>query len=242
MIVGIHQPNFIPWCGFFYKIFLSDVFVLMDCVQYSKGSVINRVKIRSRNGWMWLTVPVLTKGKFGQEIRYVEVNDNYDWRRSHLNTLRTSYGKAAYFDEYYSIFENIYFEKSRKLSDINICFIRRIMGRLDMGAKKIIRLSELGVNGHGSDLVLNTVMALQGKCYLSGTGARDYNQEQDFAKSGIKLAYLDFVHPHYQQLNYGDFVQGLSVIDLLFNHGPEAMNIIRGQNMHFERSLRNICV
>lgn len=237
MIVGIHQPNFMPWCGFFYKFFLSDVFIVMDSVQYSKGTVINRVKIRGAAGPIWLTVPVVTSGRLGQEIREVEIGGDAHWMRIHLNTLRTYYGRTPYFSEYFPVIETVYAAKPAKLIDLNHQLLLALLKMLGLDSGRIINLSTIGAAGKACDLVANIVKAVGGTTYLSGTGARDYNDPVAFERNGIDLVYMDFTHPRYRQVPHGDFTPGLSVVDLLFNHGPDSLDILRQSNLAFERIL-----
>lgn len=227
-----------PWCGYFYKYLLSDVFVVMDTVQYSKGTVINRVKVRGAAGPMWLTVPVVTGGRAGQPISAVELEPGADWKRVHLNTLRTYYGRTPFFSRYFPVIEEIYGAGITTLLELNDRLFVAALGCLGLTPAKVVKLSTLEAGGRASDLVLNIVKAVGGECYLSGTGARSYNDAAAFAANGIRLTYMEFAHPIYQQGRHDDFVPGLSVIDLLFNHGPDAVDIMRRDNIAFEERVR----
>jgi len=143
---------------------------------------------------------------------------------------------------YYPILEAIYAEDTSTLVNLNNRLLTRLLSLLEIDTSKVVNLSDIHATGRACDLVVNTVTALGGKCYLSGVGARDYNDPRTFADNGIKLVYMDFTHPCYRQDGYDDFVSGLSIVDLLFNYGPESLDIIRRDNMAFERSLRALYV
>ncbi|HOC02761.1 MAG TPA: WbqC family protein [bacterium] len=219
IIIGIHQPNFLPWLGYFYKITKSDIFVLLDNVQYTKNSFINRNKIKTSQGDHWLTVPV--SFKFGDLIKDVTIDNNIDWRKKHLKTFELNYKKAPHFDEIYNFLERVYYKKEWIfLADFNIELIVEICCFLDMN-KKFIKASSLNILGKSTDLLINIVKNLNGDIYLSGKGGQQYQDESKFNKENIKLIYSDFKHPVYRQL-WGEFIENLSIIDILFNLGKES--------------------
>ncbi len=220
MRIGIHQPNFIPWLGFFHKVCHCDIFVLLDHVQFSKGEITNRVAIKNGREKLWLTVPILTKGKGRQPICEVQVNSNENWKKKHLKTITQCYRKAVHFDSVYGLIEEIYDFQTQYLSELNIHFIKSISEIMHIKTK-LFKSSDLDVSGHKSELLVQIVNKVNGKEYLSGTGAKDYNEIELFKNNGIKLKYLDFIHPEYQQTLPGPFLPGLSIIDYLFNCGTE---------------------
>lgn len=230
MIAAIHQPNYLPYLGFFDKIYKSDIFVLLDNVQYSKESWMNRVKIKTPNGWQWLSVPILTKGKLDQLILEAEINNKIDWRKKHWKTLVTNYNKAPFFNYYSGYFELLYQREWIRLIDINLDVLKFILSDIGL-SHKLVRASEFQVSGSGTDLLIAICKALNADTYLSGDGAGGYQEEEKFDMNGIKLTFQNFQHPIYNQL-YGDFIPGLSIIDLLFNHGPEGIEILRRGQHH----------
>jgi hypothetical protein len=166
MIVAIHQPNFLPWLGYFYKIAKCDVFVLLDNVQYVKNSFINRNKIKTPQGAQWLTVPVKTKGRFGQLIKDVEINNTVDWRKRHLRTLEMNYKRAKYFEPVFRGVEAIYFARDwQNLCELNIEILKWVVSILGI-EKKLMRASELNVKGEGTQLLINIVKEVGGNTYL----------------------------------------------------------------------------
>ncbi len=222
-IVSIHQPNFVPWIGYFYKIVNCDVFVFLDNVQYTKNSFINRNKIKTPQRDRWLTVPV--SFKFGQLINEVKINNNIQWRKKNLRTIEINYKKAPHFDAIYDLLKSACFRNQWELlTDLNIKLIDTICQFLDLRVKTI-RASTLGFNTSSTDLLIKIIEKLNGKTYLSGKGGANYQDEEKFKQNGISLLYTDFIGPIYPQL-YGDFIPNLSIIDLLFNCGKESLKYV----------------
>lgn len=231
-VVAIHQPETLPWLGFIDKLRRSDIFVLLDHVQFEKGYFQNRNRIRSCNsdGWSWLTVPVLTKGKFGQAICDVEINGSVEWRGKHLKSIWQSYSMAPYFERYSPILKEHYEKSWRYLVDFNIQTILWITEAF--GLKKTIkRSSELGVTGVRSELLLAICQRLGASTYLSGISGKEYLARDLFDAAGIAVCYQEFYHPIYRQC-YEPFVPGLSSIDLLFNCADGGLEILESPRAH----------
>jgi len=228
MIVAIHQPNFLPWPGYFYKIAKSDIFVLLDNVQYSKNSFINRNKIKTPQGELWLTVPVESKGLSNALIKDVYISNRINWRKKHLQTLEMSYKRAKFFNQIYDKIDKIYYETDwNNLCMLNISLLKLTLDELGL-KRQLIRASELNVEEKSTQLLINIVKKLEGQTYLSGYGGREYQEEHLFREAGITLQYYDFKSPVYPQL-WEDFIPKLSIIDLLFNCGPERLDILLGK-------------
>jgi hypothetical protein len=223
-IVAIHQPNFLPWIGYFYKIAKSDIFVFLDNVQYEKNGFINRNKIKTPQNAMWLTVPV--NFKFGELINEVKISNHISWREKHLKTFEMNYKRSDFFEDVFEIIKGIYCSKDwQNLSDLNINLVEAVARYLGLNTP-FVKSSTLGVEAKSTELLMQIVKKVGGDIYLSGFGGVKYQEETEFAKAGIKLMYSDFNHPAYKQL-WGDFVPNLSVIDLLFNTGNESAQIIK---------------
>ena len=229
MIVSIHQPNYLPWLGYFHKIAYSDVFVLLDNVPYTKNSLINRNKIKTQHGASWITLSVLTKGRQGQLIDEVEFNNEIPWRGIHWKTLEANYAKAPHFQESRDQFESIYQENWQTLTDLNETLLKLICEILCIKNIKFIRASELGVCGKSTALLVDICKAVGADTYLSGFGGKKYMDEELFGKEGIKLKYSEFQHPVYNQM-WGDFIPNLSVIDFIFNQGGSNFSNINDSN------------
>lgn len=233
MIVSIHQPNFLPWLGYFYKLTQCDVFVLLDNVQYTKNSFINRNRIKTPRGADWLTVPVIIKGRFGQLIRDVEINSSVDWRKKHLGTLEANYRKAKYFEPIFQGLETIYSVNDWiNLCELNIMLLEWALSILGL-KKNLVRASDLNLEGESTQLLIDIIKELGGDTYLSGFGGANYQEEELFEKAGITLTYYDFKHPVYPQL-WNDFIPNLSIIDLLFNCGSESLDVLLGSKVNIE--------
>ena len=228
MIVSIHQPNYLPWLGYFHKISECDIFVFLDNVLYSKGWVINRNKIKTPDGWTWLTVPLRSHGILEKRMCEVEISDAVDWGKKHLKSIKYCYGRAVYYDEYKSFFKRLYARKWDKLAKLNEEIIYYIVKKMDIN-KTFVKASDLNVQGLGMDLIINICKVLGADTYYSGIGGMDYQDEKSFLKAGIKLVYQNFQHPIYEQ-RFGEFIPNLSAIDLLFNYGPQSIDILLGNS------------
>lgn len=172
MIKSIHQPNFLPWIGYFYKILKCERFVFLDNVQYTKKSFINRNKIITSQGELWLTVAVFFH--FGQKIFEVKIDNSFDWRKKHLKTLELNYKKAPFFVEIYSLIEEVYYKDSwENISELNIELILKICNYLNI-EREFIRSSDLGIGGKSTELLVSVVKKLNGEIYLSGFGGAKY--------------------------------------------------------------------
>jgi len=226
MIAAIHQPQFIPWLGYFDKIDQSDVFIFLDYVQYKKNEYQNRNRIKTVDGWQWLTVPVLYK--FPQKINEVRINNKIDWKKKHLHTLITNYSKSKCFEKYILYFKELYSKEWEIISDINIEVVKQLAEFL--GIKKSFLVasefaSELSEE-EPTERLIKLCKLTGADTYLAGKDGAKYMDVEKFTKSGIKLTFQDFKHPVYNQL-FGKFEPNMSVIDLLFNHGEESLEIIR---------------
>lgn len=223
MIVAIHQPNFLPWIGYFYKIHKADIFVLLDNVQFTKNSFQNRVKIKTSQGAQWLTLPVLHN--FGQLTNEVRINNREGWKKKHLKTFELNYKKSPYFEVIYNMLKDIYLKKDWILmADFNKELINAICNFMEIKTK-IVEASSLDVSGSSTDLLIDIIKKVGGTIYLSGRGGMKYQDEEKFKDNRIELIYTDFKHPIYPQL-WGEFIEGLSIVDLLFNCGEGSINYL----------------
>jgi hypothetical protein len=221
MILSVHQPQYLPWLGYFHKMAISDVFVYLDDVQYKKREFQNRNRIRTNtpNAYMWLTVPVKVKDRFTQKICEVEINNDYPWRRKHWKSIELHYRGAKYFSQYAGFFEALYGKVWLKLIDINLEIIDFFVRVFNIKTK-IFFSSSLSPEGEATDRIISLCKILSADTYLSGIGGKQYLEEEKFAKNNIKLVYQDFKHPVYKQV-YEPFVPNMSAVDFLFNCGAE---------------------
>ncbi len=224
MRIGIHQPMYLPWLGLFERIQMCDVFVLLDNVPYSKNYFLNRNKIKIKGGFTWLTVPVLTKGNFGQLIKDVKIDNICNWRERHWRSIYFSYKKAQYFLSYADFFANVYNRDWTNLAELNEELINYISGSLHIKTP-IIKASTLKADGKKERLILNICKELEADEYISGPDGKNYLNMEVWEKEGIRVILHEYHHPQYPQL-YDEFLPNMSIIDLLFNCGEESLNIL----------------
>lgn len=224
MIVAIHQPQYLPWLGYFDKMITADVFCYLDNVQYKKNEWQNRNRIKTAQEWQWLTVPVLYR--FPQKINEVKINNKVNWKRKHLQALVTNYNKAPFFSEYIGFFEEVYSRDWEFLSELNVYLIEKLRKSLNLDEKQTDLASSLHLSDDPTDRLIDICKALGGDTYLTGRDGVRYMNLERFNQRGVKVKVQEFRHPQYPQL-FGDFVSHLSILDLLFNFGPESMEKIR---------------
>jgi hypothetical protein len=244
MIVAGHQPNYLPYLGFFHKMAQCDTFVIVDTVQFVKRGPfgwIHRNKIRTKEGWMWLTVPVLTKGKYTQRIMDVYINNSIPWRRKHWKSIWLNYQKAPYFNRYADFFYEVYNKEWEKLADLNEALILYIKESLGIKTR-VLKASTLGVGGKATELIIDICEKLGADVYLHGVHGKDYVDTNQMQERGIKSLFQEFYHPRYSQLNE-PFVANLSVIDLLFNEGERGLEILmKGEASGMEGGKARNCI
>tara|TARA_Y100000294_G_scaffold177007_1_gene201034 strand:- start:1406 stop:2068 length:663 start_codon:yes stop_codon:yes gene_type:complete len=212
----IHQPDFMPWLGFFEKLKKSDVYVVLDDVQFSKRDWQNRDKIKTSQGIKWLTVPVKTKKSFYQQIGDVEIDSSLNWKSKHLKTIQHSYAQSKYFEKHFVNLSKFYSNYYKKLIDFNLGLIKYISLELRIEKKKIIKSSFLNIKSKGSQKIFDICKSLGSKYYITGEPSRDYLDCENFKKNNIFIEWYKPNYIKYSQL-HGEFVSDLSSIDYLFN-------------------------
>jgi hypothetical protein len=219
MIVSIHQPNYIPYLGFFDKMKQADTFVIYDDAQFNKGEFQHRNRIRIYHGWKYLTVTV--EGKRipirGIKIRNELMIKGIMWQEAHLKDIRDNYKDTPYYAPYKDYLEAIYTDKYDKLIDLNMKIIHFLKDAFEIKTK-IIFASELGFTSKSTERLVDITEALGGDVYLSGPAGRDYLDVPLFESRGINVEFQDFKHPVYKQ-RYEGFIPNMSAIDALFNIG-----------------------
>ncbi len=219
-IISIHQPNFIPWPGYFYKINSSESFVILDSVEYQSGnasSITNRTKIKTANGELMIVVPV-KKNSPSNLIKDIEIDNRQPWKVKMLKTIQFAYTKAPFFKICFPDFENLLNQNWEKLSELNTALILFIAEKLQIKTQ-IVKSSEMNLtNEDRNGRLIEICNKLNGTIYLSGNGARKYNDENLFHSNSIELRYTGFTSVPYSQL-HGDFIGGLSILDVVLNCG-----------------------
>ncbi|MEW6600033.1 MAG: WbqC family protein [Nitrospirota bacterium] len=228
MIVAAHQPLFIPWIGYFDKINKVDLFVIVDNVQFTTAGWIRRNTIKGSLGAQRLIVPVKDKKHTGQLISDVLIDNdsNPHWRTKHLKTFIANYGRAPYFEQIIDLLNHIYSLEWKSLSRFNIELINGICSFLDIHTQ-IVFASDKNIQGGKTDLIIDICEKTDADTFMLGMGGSLlYADRALILSKGIKLVSQNFRHPEYRQL-YEGFLPNLSVLDLLFNMGPQSGNVIR---------------
>lgn len=221
MRVAVIQSSYIPWKGFFDLIGRCDEYVIYDSMQYVKRHWHNRNRIKTANGVEWLTIPVVTKGRFGQRIDEVEIEK--PWADKHWRALELAYRRAAFFDRYAATVREWYERADRegRLTDVNEIFLRGIVSLLGLKVR-IVRDGLYPAEGVRTERLLAIVRAAGADRYLSGPSAKQYFDEALFTAAGIVPEWMDYQgYPQYPQL-HGGFEHAVTALDLLFNTGPDA--------------------
>jgi hypothetical protein len=226
MKLVILQPGYLPWLGFFDQMAQSDIFMFYDDVQYDKHGWRNRNRIKTSQGPQWLTVPVLTKNKKLPLIKDVKIDNNTPWRYNHLQSIKQNYSRTPYFELLFPDLDKIYLQQWEYIIDLDTKLIDLILKILGLN-KRIEFSSHLLIKGTQTERLINFCKFFKADEYLTGAAAKDYLEEERFKEESIHLEYQKYNHPIYPQL-YGDFIPYLSIIDLLFNEGPESLKILTG--------------
>lgn len=224
LIVACHQPNFLPWGGYFAKLIQCDCFILLDDIQMpGGGSYVSRTKVADRTDSRWLTVPV--SRKFGQQIRDVKLTQNQKWRSKHLSAIRQIYAKAPHIDELLDLLAEPYEVGLDRLSEFNIQLLERVLAFLGI-RRMLVRSSTLQVDSTSDQRLIDLVQHVGGNTYLSGKGGKNYQNPAKFAAAGIDLKVMEYEQKPYQR-GTGVFVPGLSIIDLIAWQGRDVTNFMR---------------
>lgn len=217
--VVIHQPDFLPYLGFFHRLIHADLFVILDNAQYVNGtsqSWMNRDKVKTSQGEKWLTVSV-KKAPRETPINRIELSGNADWKKNNLNLIRQNYRDAPFFAEIYPHLEQLYLYDGTLLIEFNMKSIEMLAKLLDIEIPTAFA-STLPAVGKKNEHLLNILQEVGATHYLSGLGAKAYVDPKLYERAKIEIVWQDFVHPVYPQL-HGAFIPCLSSIDVLFNCG-----------------------
>lgn len=229
MIVSINQPAYLPWLGYFHRIAVSDIHIVLDHVQFEKNSFTNRNKIRTKDGSCWLSVPLKTGGRFGDlAISEIGIANERPWAGKHWNSLRLNYSKAKYFRQHADFFEAVFSRPWLRLNPLLRQVTAYMLDALGIRTQ-VLFSSELEPSARKSELVLQLCRRVGATSYFSGSLGRNYLDEAAFQHAGIAVSYQDFHHPVYSQV-YAGFEPFMSAVDLLFNNGPDSLHaLIQGQ-------------
>lgn len=239
MIISGHQPAYLPWIGYFHKLSLCDTFVYMDTVQYLENDWNNRNKIRTPEGWMWLTVPIDRNKTTGKMLDQIIIrskdgsNPKEDWSANHWKSIESNYRKTPHFETYAPELKSLYLDHPwSRLIDLCWAQFKLFSKWLHLEDKKIVRMSEMKFEGEKSTLVLDHCKKLQGTAVVFGTHGRDYVDLELFKQNGIQVYFQDYKSPEYQQ-RFKGFEPYMSIIDLVFNHGQQSSSILQNGNISY---------
>jgi hypothetical protein len=224
MIVAIHQPQYLPWLGYFDKMLKADVFCYLDTVQFKKNEWQNRNRIKTARGWQWLTVPV--SYRYPQTIAEVSIPPRASWGRQHLQALHTNYGRAPFFARYFPMLEEALRREWGSIREVNLHLIALLRAALGIAGKPTVCASQISASEEPTERLIDICRALGADTYLAGAGAGGYMDFGRFERAGMRVVSQVFRHPVYPQ-RYDGFLSHLSVVDLLFNCGPESADIIQ---------------
>jgi hypothetical protein len=218
VIVSIHQPQYLPWLPYLSKVAESDLFIILDSVDFQKNGLQNRNQIKTAQGAQWLTVPV--HQRLGQKINEVEIDNRANWRRKHWQSIQQNYGKAAAFPGYATALQDTFDREWSSLCELNIHLVGLMMTWAGI-TTRTVRSSQMMGGGSASTLVLNLCLESRATHYLSGTGAQSYLDEQAFRDAGVEIVYRPAALPtSYPQMHRdAGFIDNLSALDILLNCG-----------------------
>ena len=223
MKVSINQPAYLPWLGYFDRIASSDIAIVLDSVMIEKGSYTNRNKMRSGNGWSWLTVPIKASGQ--PLISEVQIDNQRDWRKKHFQLVNQAYAKARHSARHMEWINDLYSREWKELNELLTYTNSYFLGALSIRTK-IIHSTALKVAGTKSELVLNLCKEVGATEYISGPFGIDYLDLPSFERAGILVTFQDYKHPVYEQCQ-GGFESHMSILDLLLNCGSASGQILR---------------
>lgn len=223
MILTAHQPVFMPYLGTFAKIAAADTFVVWDSVPMESSGFENRVRIKTAQGPQWLTVPV--KRSRDLPLHKVEIAHEHGWARKMARTVEMHYSKAPYFRTYWPQIKAILESRHTYLADLDIELLHYFMEELGIHTP-IVRCRDYETPDGKNERIVAMCRQLGASAYLFGPMGAGYADVKMFADAGLSVKFQAFEHPEYPQ-QHGEFVEGLSILDVLLNCGPDAGRTIR---------------
>jgi hypothetical protein len=218
---AIHQPDYVPYPGYFYKILHSDVFIFLDDAQFSTSGGHDRNLIKTPRGAYRLKIPV--QQTLGDKLNAVRTKDELGWKKRHLDAVAENYRRAAFYDRAFPVYEEVLLGRYPSIAELNEALIRRFCAESGLDIT-FLKSSEMSIRAMREQRIYDICRAVGADTYLSGTGARAYQSEADFEASGIKLVYSPYAPREYPQL-WGGFIGNLSVLDYVMNRGFDLKGI-----------------
>jgi hypothetical protein len=229
MKITIHQPQYMPWMGYFHKMASADLFIFLDDVQFKKNEWQNRNRIRNNKDWQWLSIP--NSYSFPQKINEVKLKNDTDWRQNHFQSLKMCYGRAPHFNDYSELFRDHYARRWETMDTATTDSVKLLAGILGI-TTPTDSTSRHHFEGASTERLVNICRHFGADVYLAGAGGKDYMDESLFVNAGIAIEYQEFTCPRYpQHWAAGDdaFIPSLSALDLIFNCGPQSRARLMGQ-------------
>jgi hypothetical protein len=229
MKVAIHQPQYFPYGGFFHKLSLADLYVVMDDAQYDKRFT-NRNRIISPSGPIWISVPINKKQKFSANFD-VEINNDVSWETVHWKRLQLSYNNSRFFHRYKEYFEQVYSREWKMLFDLDLQTLRQVIDWLGLKTEIILE-SELQIKSRSTQRLLDVCKAVGADAYVAGSGSKEYMDDSIFRRNNVRVEYQNWIPVPYRQhlAKNGTFIPNLSIVDMLSNLGPDTLDVIRGES------------
>ena len=229
MTTAIHQPEHLPWYGYFHKIAHCDKFIFLDNVQFKKNYFENRNRILTKNGSVWLTVPVQLKGHLDKKFYEMKINNDGKWKRKYLKTIIFNYSKAPFFQDIEPLLELIENTDTVNLADFNIDIIKKICNILDIDTSKFARASQLNVDGKSTELLIKILNKTEATKYIMGISGFDYIDINLFKQNNIEIIEHKFEFPEYTPYNSKVLPKDKpSIIDMIVSIGKT--NTIKNLN------------
>ena len=228
-VLVAHQPEFFPWLGFISKARMGDVYYILDTVQFMKEHWHSRNKIRKKDGWIWISTPVLQSKSKLLMWPEARIDNSKNWKRKQLNSIRMCYSRAKYFEEIFTELEEIYSKDYEYLIDFSEEIIRYAFKKFDINIP-VYRTSKLiengkDISGKKSDLIIKMCKSANAKTFVFGQDGKTYIEKDKFDNENINYVFQKFSHPEYKQ-RYEGFESHMSFIDLLFNYGPKSKEML----------------
>lgn len=237
MVLSGHQPNYWPYPGLIGKIMKSDCFVYVTKVQFEKKSWQKRNRVRTKDGWTYIQIPTITKGKMEQNICDVMINNNENWREKNHKTIELLYSKAPFYNKYKDFLKDLYEHEWEKLVDIDIYIMQYLLNELNINTK-IFYDTDFDFCGKKTDMLVDMCKKLKCDTYLSNLGSSAYVDISCFTNNGLNHQYINYVGEKYPQ-QFGGFEDGLTILDMLMNCGPQKTREIISNNSNYQFSELN---
>ncbi len=230
MLLSAHQPTYLPWLGLFHKIAVADLFVVYDDVEYSRHGWYNRNYILSKNGPIFLVVPIIRQ--FSNQLLHnqVKIDNSKNWSKKHIKSIEHCYFKAPYFNKYIDLIVDVLTKRYDYLFELNISILKLLLKQFNI--RTVIKYSsEYDLKFKKSDRVMDLAIKTKATHYLFGELGANYADIDRFEQNQIKVVFQKYNHPIYKQFNSNKFINKLSAIDLLFNYGKESQKILLSNNL-----------